>query len=143
MRLISCIKPLFMIAMIAIVSCEEKEQETTTESGEQLLEDYYSLLCNYYSSQECAIEIGQCGQPVTAFSDWAQCMNAQNNRTSLCGQLPAIIEEQPQAILACIEKLEIATCTTAEVCGGGGGHLFYDGDCGAVEETIIQNCNMF
>ncbi len=124
-----------------ICACGTEEVKPTV-SGAELLEEYYTTICNFYSDQACAIEIGQCGQPVTAFSDWAQCMNVQSNRTSLCGQLPSIIEEDAEAMLQCLAVLESVECTTSSVCGGEG-HVFYEGACGEVEELIVQNCSMF
>lgn len=128
-------------ALLFVSGCSTEEVKSDV-SGKELLEQYYTAICTFYSDQDCAIEIGQCGQPVTAFSDWAQCMNVQNNRTSLCGQLPQIIEENPQPMIECLELLEELECTTASVCGGGD-HAFYSGKCGEVEEIIVQNCNMF
>ena len=129
-----------MILLTFLWGCSDEEKQTI--SGEALIEEYYSALCVWYADQECSIEISQCGEPVTSFSDWAQCMNAQNNRTSLCGQLPTIIEEQPQAIMECIETIERTTCETEAICPQSG-HILYEGACGEVEETILQNCNPF
>jgi hypothetical protein len=123
-----------------ILSCGEEKSEVV--SGKELIDEYFSALCTWYSDQECSIEISQCGEPVTSYSDWAQCMNAQNNRINLCGQLPAVIEENPTAIQDCLSQLEQVECVTAEICPTTG-HVLYDGVCGAVEETIIQECRPF
>jgi hypothetical protein len=124
-----------------MLACAEKTEEIE-KSGEELLEDYYNEICLLYVDEACALEISQCGQPVTLFSDWAQCMNAQSNRTSLCGQLPATIENDSQNITDCVSLLQSRTCTTADICPEEG-HLLFEGVCGAVEELIIQECNPF
>ena len=131
---------MWLCLWLCLWGCEGDKPQAI--SGEDLIESYFSALCVWYSEQECAIEISQCGDPVTAFSDWAQCMNAQNNRTNLCGQLPSIIEAQPQAISECIEIIESTTCETEQICPASG-HILYEGTCGEVEETILQNCSPF
>lgn len=122
-----------------ILACQEKETEEAT--GEELLDEYQHELCILYTNDECALELSQCGQPVTLFTDWAQCMNVQNQRTSLCGQLPAKIESNPQEVLECIALLQQATCTVEDLCPDE--HLLFDGACGGMEELIVQECQPF
>ena len=81
---------------LLFMSCQEKD--VVGPSGSELLESYHSEHCLLYTDVDCGLELSQCGQPVTMFTDWAQCMNAQNQRTSLCGQLPSVLEEDPQNI---------------------------------------------
>ena len=119
--------------------CQEKE--VVTRSGEELLEEYQNELCILYTSEDCGLQLSQCGQPVTLFTDWAQCMNSQNQRTSLCGLLPDAIENNTQDIETCIEALRNSTCTTEDLCGEE--HLLFEGACGSVEELIIQECQPF
>ena len=121
----------------ACTSQKIEEQKT----GEELLEAYYNELCLLYTDRDCGQELSQCGEPVTLFSDWGQCMNTQNQRTSLCGLLPAKIEENPQDITACLSILQEATCTAEEMCSQE--HLLFDGVCGAVEDLILQECNPY
>ena len=130
-----------MMWLMGLWACNS-ETETSDLSGKELLDAYHSALCEWYSDRDCAVEISNCGQPVTQFSDWAQCMNAQNNRTSLCGQLPARIEESPDDIQACTDTILNTTCTTDNVCGTGN-HLLFEGLCGNVEEMILQECAPF
>jgi hypothetical protein len=122
-------------------ACGEKSVEIE-KTGQELLEEYHNELCLLYVDEECAVEIAQCGEPVTLFSDWAQCMNAQSNRTSLCGQLPGVIESDPQNLIDCISLIQSSVCTTEDICPDEG-HLLFEGVCGAVEELIIQECNPF
>jgi len=129
-----------MLWLIGVLACNNKEQEQ--QSGADLLKDYQSALCEWYSDRDCSLEITNCGQPVTQFSDWAQCMNAQNNRTSLCGQLPSRIEEQPTDIQECIALLQTQECLTESICGSDE-HLLFEGVCGNVEELILQECTPF
>ena len=96
-------------------ACTTKPVEME-KNGEELLEEYYNELCLLYVDEDCALEISQCGQPVTLFSDWAQCMNAQSNRTTLCGQLPAVIENEPQNLVDCISLLQSSACTSDDIC---------------------------
>ena len=125
---------------ILLWSCQEKEV-VVERSGEELLEEYQNELCILYTNEDCGLELSQCGQPVTLFTDWAQCMNTQNQRTSLCGLLPDAIEEAPQDIETCIASLQEVTCTSEELCGEE--HLLFEGACGRVEELIVQECRPF
>ena len=118
---------------------EEKVEETKT--GEQLLEDYFSQICIFYTDQECGQALAQCGEPVTLYFDWAQCMNSQSQRTSLCGRLPSILEAEPQDMESCLSLLKEVQCTTEEMCGSE--HVLFEGACGAVEELIIQECKPY
>ena len=120
-------------------SCQEKE--VVQRSGKELLEEYQNELCVLYTNEDCGLELSQCGQPVTLFTDWAQCMNTQNQRTSLCGLLPTMIEEDSQDIETCIALLQSATCTSEALCGEE--HLLFEGACGSVEELIIQECQPY
>ena len=123
-----------------LLACNGEKVETP--SGKEMINDYFSALCTWYADQECAVEISQCGDPVTSFSDWAQCMNAQNNRINLCGELPALLEESPDAIMSCTTLVQESTCQTEEICSDAG-HLLYEGVCGQVEELILQTCSPF
>ena len=130
-----------MMWLMGLWACKG-ETETIKVSGKESLDEYHSALCEWYSDRDCRVEISNCGQPVTEFTDWAECMNAQNNRTSLCGQLPARIEESPNDIQTCIELIRGSTCTTDNICGTGD-HLLFEGVCGKVEEMILQECAPF
>ena len=123
-----------------LLSCQEKEV-VKQRSGSELLEEYQNELCVLYTNEDCGLELSQCGQPVTLFTDWAQCMNAQNQRTSLCGLLPDEIESDSQNIETCIDLLQNATCTSDVLCGDE--HLLFEGPCGSVEELIVQECQPF
>ena len=120
-----------------LLACS-KEKIEQTKTGEELLEEYYNQICLLYSDRDCGQELSQCGEPVTLYTDWAQCMNSQSQRTSLCGLLPDKIESNPQDINTCLTVLQDVQCTTEEMCGDE--HLLFDGACGAVEELIIQEC---
>lgn len=122
-----------------IWGCQEKEAEM--RSGEDLLDEYHNELCLLYTNEDCGLELSQCGQPVTLFTDWAQCMNVQKQRTSLCGLLPSAIEADPENIVECIALIQQATCTVEDLCPDE--HLLFDGSCGAMEEQIVQECQPF
>ena len=123
-----------------IFSCSVEKTEVS-KSGTEFLDEYFDSICQLYSNRECGQELSQCGEPVTLFTDWAQCMNSQSQRTSLCGRLPMLIEENPKDISDCIQILRETPCTTEDMCADY--HILFEGSCGAVEEAIVQECKPY
>ena len=133
---------------ILIIACvtgrnktEEEEQVLSDRTGEELLEDYNSALCDLYMEATCRTGFSECSAPVGNFSDWADCMNSQLLSQQHCAHLPTLMEEERADTEMCIMMLETASCNEA-VCFDSEPLFRYDA-CETVADLLVQNCSAF
>lgn len=125
-----------------VLACSDKEDTQPTVDGETLIEEYNSAYCSLLSDPECVQGFAQCGEQMTLFTDWAQCMNSQNLVTGdNCAHLAGIFEDNSEVVQACTSNLQNQQCSE-DLCTSSGTVIQTD-DCGEVLELIVQNCSMF
>ena len=109
-------------------------------TGEELLEDYNTSLCNLYMQDACQEGFAQCNAPTGNFSNWADCMNSQLLSQQHCAHLPLLLEDNRLDTEQCIKSLEDATCS--EVCFDSVPVYKY-GSCETIASLLVQNCSGF
>ena len=125
-----------------LFACSDKEESQTPVDGESLIEEYNSAYCDLLSDPECVQGFAQCGEQMTLFTDWAQCMNSQNLVTGdNCAHLAGVFEETSEVVQSCILTLSEQQCSE-QLCSSSG-TIIQEDECGQVLELIVQNCNMF
>ncbi|MBM74561.1 MAG: hypothetical protein CMK59_04100 [Proteobacteria bacterium] len=109
-------------------------------SGEELLEEYNSSLCDLYMQESCREGLAQCNAPTGNFSDWADCMNSQLLSQQHCAHLPILLEEHRLDTEQCINSLIEAECS--EICQDSVPVYKY-GSCETIASLLVQNCSGF
>ena len=113
----------------------------TDRSGEELLEDYNTALCDLYVQAECREGFAQCSAPTGNFSDWADCMNSQLLSQQHCAHLPLLLEESRKDAELCISTLESVSCSDTLCIDTE--PIFKHGFCETIAGILVQNCSGF
>ena len=131
-----------LLCILTFLGCSEQEKEEESVDGATLIENYNSAYCSLLSDPECVEGFAECGEQMTLFSDWAQCMNSQNLVTGdSCVHLAGVFEENTEMVLACTEMLENQQCAD-NLCTSEG-TIIQTAECGDVIALIVQNCSLF
>ena len=127
---------------VLLLACSDKEEAPTPVDGDSLIEEYNSVYCDLLSDPECVQGFAQCGEQMTLFTDWSQCMNSQNLVTgNNCAHLRGVFEDNSDTVQSCIRTLSEQQCSD-NLCTSNG-TIIQESECGQVLELIVQNCSIF
>ena len=126
--------------LLFAIACQSVEADKPT--GKQLLDTYYQVTCELMMDDTCAHFLGDCGYPISPYSDIADCLNSHLVSHQHCSNLEQEVEAETEVMEDCLIELQPEECAANTVCPNDI-PILRAGQCEQVLELFAQHCNGF